>query len=191
MQPGDLLRSHIIKRLGQEPEHLDRVIEAFEPVSVDRGEHILRAGEVCRYVYFIVKGVIQVYVINQNGNESTREFYLEDYWVTDIYGFKNQVKSGEFMKALEDCLLLRIHFERFQVLTSEVPEFGRIYRDLLELSYNNTVYRVNTFTSMEARERIIWLHENKPRLMARISSKLIASYLGITPETYTRLKSKV
>ncbi len=185
------LRQHIIGRLGKEPENLHLVIPHFEPISTKRGEHLLQAGEVCRYVYFLLEGCLQVYVIDKSGNESTRELYVEDQWVTDIFGFQNQIPSTEFIKCVEPCQLLRISYASFQQLATAVPQFAAIYQQILEVSYNNTVYRVNTLTSMDALERIRWFQENKPKLKTRISSKLIASYLGISPETMTRLKSKL
>jgi CRP-like cAMP-binding protein len=186
----EILEKHITDRIGKRPENLDMVIPHFESIKTKRGEHLLNQGDVCRFVYFIVKGCLQVYVLDKNGNESTRSFYFENGWVTDIFGFKNQTPSSEFIKCIEPCELLRIHFEPFQALCSEVPQFDALYKEILEASYNNTVYRVNTLTSLNALERVQWLMETKPLIMTRLSSKLIASYLGISPETLTRLKSK-
>ena len=185
------LEAHITQRLGRKPENLHLVVPHFEEYQTKRGELLLRQGEVCKYVYYIVKGCLQVYVIDKNGNESTREFYVEDGWTTDILGFQNQTPSSEFIKCIEPCELLRIHHDSFKHLAKEVPQFAAIYKQLLEVSYNNTVYRVNTLTSMDGLERLRWFHENKPKLKARLSSKLIASYLGISPETMTRLKAKL
>jgi CRP-like cAMP-binding protein len=185
------LKNHIINRIGSEPENLPYVLSHFETFSATRGQVILSMGEVCKYVYFIAEGCVQVYVTDQSGNESTREFYVEDQWVTDIFGFRNQIPSTEFIRCIEPTSFVRIHFDNFQKLSLQVPAFGMIYQQILELSYNNTVFRVNTLTSMDALDRIKWLMENKPKIMSRLSSKLIASYLGISPETMTRLKSKL
>lgn len=187
----DILKQHITNRLGKSPENVDLVLLYFEEFTAKRGDVILRMGEVCKYVYFIVEGCLQVYIIDKNGNESTREFYLEDQWTTDIFGFQNQTPSSEFIKCAEPCQLLRIHYDKFKFLSEQVPQFAAIYKQILEVSYNNTVYRVNTLTAMDALERMKWLMENKPKIMARLSSKLIASYLGISPETMTRLKGKL
>ncbi len=187
----EILKQHIINRVGSAPANLDKVLLHFEAVEAKRGIWLLQPGEVCKYVYFIVAGCLQVYVVDKNGSESTREFYVEDQWVTDIFGFQNQQPSAEFIKCVEPCKLLRIHYESFQSLSAQVPQFAIIYRQILEVSYNNTVYRVNTLTAMDSLERIKWLMENKPRIMTRLSSKLIASYLGISPETMTRLKAKI
>jgi CRP-like cAMP-binding protein len=187
----NFLTQHITNRLGYKPENLDEVTPYFEELTTKRGDHLLSEGEVCRHVYFIVEGCLQVYVLDKNGNESTRELYVEDQWATDIFGFQNQTASSEFIKCVEPCRLLRIHHSNFQHLSAQIPQFAAIYKQILELSYNNTVYRVNTLTAMDGLERLKWFQENKPRLMSRLSSKLIASYLGISPETMTRLKSKM
>jgi CRP-like cAMP-binding protein len=187
----ELLKQHIVNRLGREPENLSLVLPHFEPVHVKRGDHLVLAGEVCKYVYYIAEGCVQVYVVGKQGNESTREFYVEDQWVTDIFGFQNQSPSTESIKCVEPSKLLRIHYDSFQQLAQQVPQFAAIYKQILEVSYNNTVYRVNTLTSLDALDRIKWLMDNKPKIMARLSSKLIASYLGISPETMTRLKAKL
>lgn len=187
----DFLEKHITERIGKRPENLELVLPHFEAVKTKRGEHLLVQGAVCKYVYFVVKGCVQVYVLDKNGNESTRSFYFENGWVTDIFGFKNQTPSSEFIKCVENCQLLRIHFEPFQALCKAVPQFDALYKEILEASYNSTVYRVNTLTSLNALERVQWLMENKPLIMTRLSSKLIASYLGISPETMTRLKAKL
>lgn len=186
-----ILQEHITQRLGKPPERLEEVILSFEPVQLKRGTFLLREGEVCKYVYFIVEGCVQTFVIDKNGNESTREFYTEEQWVTDIFGFKNQQASQEYIKCIEPSQLLRIHYDAFQHFSTVIPAFAQIYQQILESSYNNTVYRVNTLTALDALERIKWLMENKPKLMTRLSSKLLASYLGISPETMTRLKGKL
>lgn len=187
----EALEQHIIERVGKRPENLDQVLPYFESVKGKRGEHLLTQGAVCQYVYFIVKGCVQVYVLDKQGKESTRSFYFEQDWVTDIFGFKHQTPSSEFIKCVEPCQLLRIHHAPFQALCSAVPQFDALYKEILEASYNSTVYRINTLTSLSALERIQWLMETKPRIMARLSSKLIASYLGVSPETMTRLKAKL
>jgi CRP-like cAMP-binding protein len=184
------LHQHLIERLGRAPENLDQVLDSFSERRTKRGEILLREGEVCRHVYFIVKGCLQVFVMDRNGDESIREFFFENDWTTDIFGFQNQLPSKEFIKCVEPCQLLQISFEQFQVLAAAIPAFEAVYRKILEVSYNNAVYRLNTLTSMNALDRIQWLNEHQPKILTRLSSRVVASYLGIAPETFTRLKGK-
>jgi hypothetical protein len=74
---------------------------------------------------------------------------------------------------------------------SSVPQFDKVYKQILEASYANSVYRLNSFVALSALDRIKWLMQHRPELMTRLSSKLIASYLGISGETYSRLKAKL
>ncbi|PPK87365.1 CRP-like cAMP-binding protein [Neolewinella xylanilytica] len=187
----DRLRQHITGILGRAPENLSLVLSRFEPMRAKRGDHLLQEGDVCRYAYFIVEGCIQVYVIDARGHESTREFYVEDQWVTDIFGFQNQTPSTEYIKCIEPAGLLRISHASFQEMCATVPEFASMYRQILEVSYNNTVYRVNTLTALSGLDRLRWFYDHKPRLRNRLPSRLIASYLGLSPETVTRLKAKL
>jgi CRP-like cAMP-binding protein len=71
-----------------------------------------------------------------------------------------------------------------------VPQFDKVYKQILEASYANSVYRLNSFVSLSALDRIKWMMQYRPELMVRLSSKLIASYLGISGETFSRLKAK-
>ena len=72
-----------------------------------------------------------------------------------------------------------------------IPQFDKVYKQILETSYANSVYRINTFVSLSALDRIKWLMEKRPKLMTRVSSKLIASYLGINKDVFSRLKAKL
>ncbi|MCO5948008.1 hypothetical protein [Mucilaginibacter flavidus] len=74
---------------------------------------------------------------------------------------------------------------------STIPQFNKVYKQILEASCANSVYRINTFVSLTALERIKWLMDYRPGLMSRLSSKLIASYLGISQETFSRLRSRI
>jgi CRP-like cAMP-binding protein len=186
-----ILNKHIRDRLGSNIENLDIVLSYFKEIKIDRNEFLWRQNEVCKYVYFIVKGCLQVFIIDLEGNESTREFYFEDNWLTDIFGFQNQLPSNEFVRTIEPCELLAIHFDDFQNMAQNVPQFAQVYKQILEVSYNNIVYRVNTLVSLDALGRLKWLMEHQPKILTRLSSRLVSSYLGISPETMTRLKSKL
>lgn len=179
-----------------EEAQLADVLAQFTPVRVKRNELLLREGDVCRLCYFVVKGCIQVFTHDRraaprNGEESTRDIVVENNWVTELSSFGNQRPANENLRAVEPSHLLAIGFDSFQQLVQTVPTFEQIYRQIIEQSYVNSVFRLNTFVAMDALERIRWMREYQPKLLTRLSSKLVASYLGISPETYSRLKAKL
>lgn len=187
----DVLRQHIINRLGTDVSNLDEVLSHFKSVSVKRNELLLQQGNICRSVYFISKGCLQVFVYDQEGNETTRDIVVENNWCSELISFGSQQPANENIRAVEPTELCAIDFQGFQQMMKTVPQFDKVYKQILEASYANSVYRINTFVSLSALERIKWLMDYRPQLMTRLSSKLIASYLGISQETFSRLKAKL
>ena len=187
----DVLRNHISNRLGNDLENLDNVLTAFKPIQAKRNELLLRQGEICRYVYFIAKGCLQVFVYDKDFNETTRDLVIEDNWCSELLSFGSGNPATENIRTVEPCELFAIDRPSFQKMMETVPQFDKVYKQILEASYANSVYRINTFVSLSALERIQWLMEYRPTLMSRLSSKLIASYLGINKDVYSRLKSKL
>lgn len=184
----DRLRQHILARLGAAADGLEEVLGHFRHQNVRRNTQILLQGEVCRHVHYLAAGCLQVYVYDSNYNETTRDIVLENQWCSDLTSFGAQKPATESIRAIEDAGLFSINLQAFQLLLQTVPAFSRVYTQLLEASYVNSVHRINTLVSLTALEKIRWLLTNRPALVKRVSSKIIASYLGISPETYSRLK---
>jgi CRP-like cAMP-binding protein len=160
-------------------------------MQTKRNEDLLKEGDTCRYVYFIAKGCLQVYVYDKDVNETTRDLVVEDNWCSELLSFGSGKPATENIRTVEPCELFAIERQSFQNLMETVPQFDKVYKQILEASYANSVYRLNSFVSLSPLERIKWLMEYRPALMTRLSSKLIASYLGINKDVYSRLKAKL
>lgn len=186
-----ILRNHITSRLGNDHENLDKVLSNFKHITTKRNQQLLQQGEICKYVYFVAKGCLQVYVYDKDLNETTRDIIVEDNWCSELLSFGSGKPATENIRTVEPCELFAIDRQSFQMMMETVPQFDKVYKQILEASYANSVYRINTFVSLTALDRIKWLMEYRPTLMSRISSKLIASYLGIHKDVYSRLKAKL
>ncbi len=187
----EVLKQHIVKRLGNDIQNLDFVLSKFKLVEAKRNQQLLMQGETCKYVYFVAKGCLQVYVHDSEMSETTRDIVTEDNWCSELISFGSGQPAMENIRAVEPSQLLAIDRKGFQEMMESVPQFDKVYRQILEASYANSVYRINTFVSLSALDRIKWLMEFRPTLMTRISSKLIASYLGIHKDVFSRLKAKL
>lgn len=187
----EVLRNHIIGRLGNDLANLDEVLSTFKYISTKRNEQLLQQGEICKHVYFIAKGCLQVYVYDKDLNETTRDIVIENNWCSELLSFGTGNPATENIRTVEPCELFAIDRKSFQKMMETVPQFDKVYKQILEASYANSVYRINTFVSLSALDRIKWLMEYRPMLMTRLSSKLIASYLGINKDVFSRLKSKL
>jgi CRP-like cAMP-binding protein len=185
----EILKTHIIEKFGFEPPNLEAVMSLFQLFEFKRKEFLVQEGNVCKYCYFIAEGCVQVFGYDKSGNETTRDFVFENNWVTEIESFSKQQPAKENLRAVEKTTVLGINAAHFQKMLQEVPHFGIMYRQIMELSYANSVFRLNTFISMDAAERVQWMYEFQPRLLQKLSNKMVASYLGISPETLSRLKA--
>lgn len=187
----DILKQHIIGRLGNDIANLDVVLSSFRQITAKKNELLLHQGEICREVYFVASGCLQVYVHDSAGNETTRDIITEDNWCAELISFGSQCPATENIRAVEPSILYAINRASFSLMMEQVPQFDKVYKQILEASYANSVYRLNAFVSLTAIERIKWLMQYRPKLALRLSSKLIASYLGISQETFSRLKGKL
>ena len=167
------------------------VLSKIKQIETKRKEQRLSEGEVCKTVYFIAKGCLQVYVYDHEMNETTRDIIVEDHWCSELISFGSGKQATENIRTVEPSHLLAIDRMGFQEMMETVPQFDKVYKQILEASYANSVYRINTFVSLSALERLKWLMENRPSLLTRVSSKLIASYLGIHKDVFSRLKAKL
>jgi CRP-like cAMP-binding protein len=187
----EILRQHLIDRLGKDIDNLDNVLSHFKPLQVDRNSFLVQEGQVCQHVYFIAKGCLQVFVYDKDMNETTRDIVTEGTWCSELLSFGSGNPAKENIRTVEPCELLAIDRQGFQKMMETVPQFDKVYKQILETSYATSVYRINTFVSLSALDRIKWLMEFRPKLMTRVSSKLIASYLGINKDVFSRLKAKL
>ncbi len=187
----EILRQHIISRLGNDVDNLDTVLSYFKPLHIGRNEFLVQEGQVCRQVYFIAKGCLQVFIYDNDKNETTRDIVTEGTWCSELLSFGSGNAATENIRTVEPCELLSIDRHGFQIMMETVPQFDKVYKQILENSYANSVYRINTFVALSALDRIKWLMQYRPTLMTRVSSKLIASYLGINKDVFSRLKAKL
>ena len=187
----EVLRRHIAARLGNDLGNLEEVLKHFKYLSTKRNEILLQQGDVCKHVYFVAKGCLQLYTYDKDLNETTRDIVIEDHWCSELLSFGSGKPATENIRTVEPCELFAIDRASFQTLMETEPHFNKVYKQVLEASYANSVYRINAFVSLSALDRIKWLMEYRPTLMTRLSSKLIASYLGIHKDVFSRLKAQL
>ncbi len=187
----EILRQNIINRLGPDVQGLETVLDCFSELSVKRNSFLLEQGSVCNKVYFVVKGCLQVFVYDNEMNETTRDIFVEGDWCSELISFGKGIPSKENIKAIENTDVLYLKKEDLQRFITTIPHFDLAHKQILDELYENSVNRINSFVSMSALERIQWLMQNRPHLMTRVSSKLIASYLGIHKDVFSRLKAKL
>lgn len=168
-----------------------KYLSLLREIKLKKKAFLMRAGDITTYEYFITKGCLKVYTINENGAPHISMFAVEDYWTGDMASFMTKEPTRYFIKATEDSELLGISRTNYDLLFQEIPKFERFYRILYQRSLINYIRRSNYGISLTAEERYIAFKKKYPNIINRITQKDLAAYIGITPEFISKIISKV
>jgi CRP-like cAMP-binding protein len=174
--------------INEEEEGIIR--SAFDPFSVKKKKDLLKPDEVCKYLYFVVKGCLRSYYIDTKGIEHIYQIRLDNSWISDLESFFSQRPSKYYIESLEDSDLLRISIDRLEQLYDDVPRLERYFRILFQKAYVNALERLNATMWESAVDRYNDMLKEHSDIFQRVPLVYIASYLGITPESLSRIRKK-
>jgi len=183
------LLQHISSLIKLSGELEKEILSVSKPVSVSKDTILVKNGERCKNLYFINKGIVRGFYFD-NGKEITHWFAQEDDFATSFYSFITNQPSPESIETLEDCELTQITFDNLQKLYSKFPETERIGRIITETYYIDLEERFLNIQFKTAKDRYQNLLEKNPSLLQRASLGQIATYLGITQETLSRVRAE-
>lgn len=166
------------------------LVEQISTIKLKKGEHFLRSGEISRNMSFIEKGVLRAYVINPQGNENVVLFGLEGWTMGDLNSFVKQEPASYNVDALEDTELVLISYAAHQKLLNGLPCYETYIRILMTDAYMALQKRVAQAISLSLEERYRIFMESYPNIALRVPQYMIAFYLGISPETLSRIRAK-
>jgi CRP/FNR family transcriptional regulator, anaerobic regulatory protein len=157
--------------------------------EIKRKEYLLKAGHVCRYIWFVECGLLRCFY-HKEKHEVTSWFMREGDVIISIESFYQQKVSYESIQALEDCVLYYVSFEELNAVYRAFAEFNFIGRVLTEKYYTLWAQQLYALRMHSAHDRYRWLMEHHAELVLRVPAKYIASYLGIDETTLSRIKGK-
>jgi len=184
------LRQFLLDSYSLPKEESDLMLSNFRLFEAKKNSQLLDCGAVCQYAYFICKGCLRTYFIDEKGEEKTRYIAFENSFVSAFASFITQTPSAECVQALEHSQLLKIKQADFYQLVDTYPTFAKLYRQSLEQAQVFATWRIESMISMTAKERYENLLERMPQAVLRLPNKHIASFLGITQESLSRLKAR-
>lgn len=185
------LASYILHRHKIGPEKLLDICSYFQPIKAHRKQLLIDYDDTCKVYYFINSGCLRIFTVSNAGVETSRYFAFDGMFVTALPSFIDQRPALEYLQAIEKSELLVISRKDFFQLVDTVPEFSQIYREILELGFVNAQKRIYGFQGFNALEKVKWVIESQPNFLLRVSNKMAASYLGISPSTLSRTKSRL
>ena len=169
---------------------LAEINKCFHPLKLKKGKPFLRQGQHCRHVVFIVKGVLRIFYMKE-GKPVTRYLGMEPSFITSLSSFISQTPAHENIEAIEDSELLLISYEDMLRLCKVQHAWETLYRKVLEHMFMCVEDRIREFITLTAEERYATILRDRPRLIQRVPQKYIASYIGVAPQSLSRLQKSI
>jgi len=152
---------------------------------------LLNAGEICKHSYFVNSGMLRSFNINDNIVEHVLSFACEGWWISDLYSLISQKPGNLFIEVLEDAEVVELSKENQELLYIAIPKLERFFRILIENSLVAHQQRLMDNLSLSAEERFDKFCKKYPTLIQKIPQKHIASFIGVTPEFLSKMKSRM
>lgn len=172
-------------------QELKTVINAFDKVIFKKNEFLLKEGQIAVEYYFINSGFIRSFAVDMEGNEITTGFYSQAKIVLEVSSFFLRTPSKEYIQTLTDCVCWRIGFDKFQELFHGIQSFREAGRTRLVEGYFNLKQRSISMITDSAKERYLQLIKDNPEIVHQAPLKHIATYLGITDTSLSRIRKEI
>jgi CRP-like cAMP-binding protein len=187
----DQLRSYVLASCDMSEEDFALGTSLLIPKKLRKRQYLLQAGDVCKWIAFVSRGCLRQYALDDQGKEHLLAFAVESGWISDAASFHAHEPSTSNIDALEDSELLLIDRAAQEKLAAIAPQWGLFLKRELENAYKDAIIRVSESVSLSAAERYTRFLAKYPDLFQRIPLHQIASYLGITPQSLSRIRKEL
>ncbi|WP_196889363.1 Crp/Fnr family transcriptional regulator [Aureivirga sp. CE67] len=181
------LRKHLEEIISINDEEFDFILSHFKTLKRKKHQYILQEGEIATKEFWVVKGCLKSYFLDENGKEYILQFGMENWWITDYESFINKTESKTSIDCIEDCELLYITYDDREKLTSEMHKMERFWAKKSKFGRIALQTRVLSLLKNSTQEKYDLLLKQYPTLFQRVPKKMIAAYLGVSRETLSRL----
>lgn len=187
----NLLAQNLKKHINLTDEEFSLFYSCMIPKTYNKKAFLFQSGEVARNTYFVHKGLLRLYQVSANGTEKTAVFATEGWWISDLYSFITQKPATKYLQAIEDVEVLALSKHNLEAMFVQIPKLERFFRIIQQNSFASQNERIMDMLSVPAADRYLKFIDKYPQAEQRISQKYIASYLGVTPEFLSGMKSKL
>ena len=187
----DLLLENISRHIQLTDDEVEYFKSILHHRTLRKRQYLLQAGDVCRFENFVNKGCLRAYTVDDKGEEHIAMFGIEGWWISDLYSFHTGAPAKQHIDALEDSEVFSIEKNDLEKLYLRVPRFDRFFRVLLQNAFVANQNRILASISQTAEEQYLAFVKKYPSLEQRVPQHQIASYLGITPETISRIRKQL
>lgn len=167
------------------------IAEGIREITIQKGETFVEAGKVGQRIAFVKEGVFRSLYYNKQGDDFTRYFIYEGRFIGDFHGFADQVPSDEYIEAITDAVLLVIDLNHFKTLEKEIAIWPVLFARIHAFVAENKLKVASIMLNQDAKSRYIHFLNHYPGLANRVPQSMLASYLGITPSSLSRIRRNI
>lgn len=186
----ELFKAHLQKFITITDEEFALIINYFEIKNFSKKEILLEEGQICRHNYFVLKGLLRKFFINEKGIEQTTDFALETWWMTDNFSFERKIPADFSIQTVEKSEVLTISNDSQEKLLNDFPIMEKYFRIVYQRAFAANQRRVKFIFSYSKEDFYFSLLKQYPAFVQRVPQYLIASFLGFTPEYLSEIRKK-
>ncbi|OMQ10114.1 Crp/Fnr family transcriptional regulator [[Flexibacter] sp. ATCC 35103] len=183
------LLQHIEKIVYLEPSEIDILNSRLRVSTIKKKELVLQEGQICNTLYFIIKGCMRQYIINDRGIEQTLQFGIENWWITDYISYHNDIPSHFYIQAVEKSEVIAIEKSTLEAILIQVPKLERYFRIVAQKSFGAAQMRIKFLFTMSAEERYNHFNGLYPEFVQRVPQYMLASYLDFSAEFMSKIRA--
>ncbi|MEH0157069.1 Crp/Fnr family transcriptional regulator [Limibacter armeniacum] len=174
-----------------EKEVVAQITKTFEPFELEKNAVLLGENTISTQTFFLEKGFVRSYILNEDNEEVTTNIYMAPCFVNDFLSFFKKQPTKEVYRTITDCTFWATGLENVQANFHNIPEFREFSRLLFVINYYNLNDRLIEISSQKAETRYLNLLKQKPQIFQHVPLKIIASYLGITDTSLSRIRREL
>jgi len=190
MTEHEILAEHIRRRITATEAEMTEFLSCFKLTKVRKRQYIIQPGFVAHHKNYVLKGAFRAYVVGDEGQDHTIQISIEDWWISDYNSYVFQKPATMFVEALEDGVILQIHYDDEARLKKAYHNFETFFRIMAERSMAHMQRRIITNLTKDAEERYKEFETQYPEIVQRVPQYALASYLGMSTEYLSRLRNK-
>ncbi|WP_298900295.1 Crp/Fnr family transcriptional regulator [uncultured Psychroserpens sp.] len=182
------IKTYFNRYVTFEDSEIDAIYSKLEEKTFRKKEFLLTENSICRYNFFIVKGVVRLFYLDAKGHEKITQFAIDNWWITHMESFIQQIPSTQYLQAIEDTTVLCLSKSNLETLYKTYPKLERMFRLITENMLIANLRKSDIYLQMKSKERYSFFVEKLPGFAQRVPQYMIASYLEITPEYLSELR---
>lgn len=182
---------HLKKVISLSEEEGQEFTSILEELKIPKKNFLIAPGDLVNSEYYVVSGCLEAYYLDESGDKHIIQFAVEDWWISDFEAFFNKIPAKLYVETIEDSVLFGINRDALEILYTRIPQFERFFRIKTTRAFVALRSRILSTLQKNGKERYLEFCESYPKIEQRVPNYHIANYLGLKPESLSRIRKEV